>query len=155
MLGGRAALSLSTQITRDWRLSPDGTRVAFIESDLTNGLSYRARVMSLDGQGGATAQAMSAAGQQLGVAWLPGTGDVAFGHEPAAAAGDTGAASAQALTAAGFDIPVAYSEAGTAIVQAWSGPSFSDPGRAELTVVRDGQRTGLGYGTRFLGWSAR
>lgn len=155
MLGGRVALSLSTQITRDWRLSPDGTRVAFIESDLTNGLSYRARVMSLDGQGGATAQAMSAAGQQLGVAWLPGTGDVAFGHEPAAAAGDTGAASAQALTAAGFDIPVAYSEASTAIVQAWSGPSFSDPGRAELTVVRDGQRTGLGYGTRFLGWSAR
>ncbi|MFN8507591.1 MAG: hypothetical protein U0547_08495 [Dehalococcoidia bacterium] len=150
--GGREVALLSSQITRDWKLSPDGSRVAYIETDLANGLSYHARVFALDGAGSATAQALSAQGQQLGVAWRPGTGEAVFGHEPST---NGGSASAQALTAAGFEVPLSYSAGGTGAVQAWSGSSFAEPGQMQLTLVRDGQRVALGAGMRFLGWSAR
>ncbi len=150
--GGRELALLSAQITRDWKLSPDGSRVAYIETDLANGVSYHARVFSIDGAGTATAQALSAPGQQLGVAWRPGTGEAVFGQEPSRNADPV---QAQASSAPGFEVPLAYSAAGTGVVQAWSGSSFTDPGPMQLTLVRDGQRVALGAGMRFLGWSAR
>jgi dipeptidyl aminopeptidase/acylaminoacyl peptidase len=151
--GGEVAL-LSTQITRDWRLSPDGTQLAFIESDVTNGLHYRAGVASLAGpsSGGAVlAQALSTETQQLGVAWKPGAASPTFGGEPAAQPGVT----AQALVA-GFDVPISYSPDGAALAeQHWTGSSFAEPGRLTLAVETASGRISLDGYTRFFGWASR
>jgi hypothetical protein len=144
---------LSTQITRDWRLSPDGAQLAFIESDVTGGLQYRARVATLDGSaaGGVTAQALSTDGQQLGVAWKPGSAVPTFGGEPVARAGVT----AQGLVS-GFDLPLSYSPDGSALAEEhWSGTSFSDPGRLTLAVQIDAGLVTLNGYSRFFGWAAR
>ncbi|MCC6380866.1 MAG: PD40 domain-containing protein [Dehalococcoidia bacterium] len=146
---------LSTQITRDWRLSPDGTRLAYVESDVTAGLHYRAQVAALDGGGAGDAQAQAAggAGQQMGVAWAPGAAAPLFGREPEAVA--PGAVAAQAA-AAGFDIPLAYAPGGGALaVQHWSGSSFAEPGRMEIAVVGERAPGILPGAARFYGWAAR
>jgi len=149
---GVEAVRLSTQITRDWRLSPDGAQMAFIEADVTGGLQYRARVASLDagGGGGVAAQALSAEGQQLGVAWKPGAPLPTFGGEPAARPGVT----AQSLVS-GFDVPLGYSPDGSALAEEhWSGTGFSDPGRLTLAVQTDAGLVTLNGYSRFFGWAA-
>ena len=161
---GADVLLLTTQISRDWRLSPDGTQLAFIESNLDGGLHYQARLQALDGSGpGASAQGLGDGTQQLGVAWRPGSGGPTFGSEGALAT----PASGQALTAAsalsdgvtgggGFDVPLGYSGDGTALaVNHWTGTGFAQAGKVSLQVVTDGGRTELaGFGT-FFGWAAR
>ncbi len=150
---GVDAARLSTQITRDWRLSPDGAQLAFIESDVTGGLQYRGRVVALDGSsaGGVTAQALSTEGQQLGVAWKPGEQTPTFGGEPAARGGVT----AQGLVS-GFDVPLSYSPDGSALAeQHWSGTGFADPGRVTLAVQTDAGLVTLDGYSRFFGWAAR
>lgn len=151
---GQELKLLSAQITRDWRLSPDGKALAFIESDTTAGLRYRPRVEPLD-PSAAPALAQTAAGadgQALGVAWSP-AGKVAFGSEPAVGA----VVQAQAAGPAGFDIPVGFAPDGSAqVVQAWSGASFAEPGTMKMTVIdaNGGRREAPGM-TRVLGWSMR
>ena len=157
-------LLLSSQITRDWRLSPDGTQVAFIESNLDGGLHYQARLQALDGSGsGASAQGLGDGTQQLGVAWRPGAGGPTFGSESAIVS----PVSAQALTAAsalsdgvtgggGFDVPLGYSDDGEALaVNHWTGTGFAQAGKASLQVVTDGGRVELAGFATFLGWAAR
>jgi len=153
---GVEAAHLSAHITRDWKLSPDGSRLAFIESDTTEGVRYRSAIVLLDtgGSGEVAAQSASAGdGQQLGVAWKPGAPDPTFGREPETAAGS---ASAQSL-AGGFDVPVAFSPGGSRLaVQHWSGPSFDRSGKMSLEVVaEDGSRTPFSAFTRFYGWATR
>ena len=146
---------LGTQVTRDWRLNGDGTGIAYIESDTTGGLRYRSRLESVE-PGGAGVQAQSTGneeGQSLGVAWSP-AGGVAFGREPGATGG--GAVQAQSLAAPGFDVPLAYSPDGAAlVVQAWTGRSFADPGTMTVTVVDASGRRAIAEMTRVLGWSMR
>jgi hypothetical protein len=161
---GAAVVLLSSQITRDWRLSPDGTQVAFIESNLDGGLHYQARLQALDGSGrGASAQGLGDGTQQLGVAWRPGSGGPTFGSEGAVAA----SASGQALIAAsalsdgvtgggGFDVPLGYSADGAALaVNHWTGQGFAQAGKASLQVVTDGGRAELSGFATFFGWAAR
>lgn len=137
---------ISDAITRDWRLSADGSHMAFIEATTAGGLHYRGRVVALDGSAGVSAQAADADGQQLGVAWEP-AGTVTFGHEPGAAAAAGGG---------GFDVPIAFSPDGRFIAaQRWSGSSFAQPGTMTLTVAGDGATHALPGMTRFFGWSAR
>lgn len=156
---GDELLRLSTQITRDWRLSPDGKQIAFIESDLVGGLHYIPQVMNLDGSG-PHIEAQVAAGtsaQALGTAWQPGAATPTFGRE-----GDVTAppavARAQAAEAPspGFDVPLGYSPDGRGLaVNHWSGSSFASPGNAVLEVVADGVRTPLDAYGKFLGWAQR
>lgn len=163
---GDVLVPLSTQITRDWRLSPEGTQVAFIEANLDGGLHYQARTVRLDGsaEGFVAAQALGSGGQELGVAWKPGAASATFGS-------DTPASQSQALSAAavpsasggdavtggaGFDVPMAYSTDGSVLaVTHWSGASFTEAGRPSLQVVgADGTRATISGFGGFLGWAA-
>jgi hypothetical protein len=149
---GLEVVVLARGITRDWRLSPDGTHMAFVETSTASGVRYYGRIVALEG--GAEAFAQSADVQSLGVAWRPGSGAATFGVEPGGAATDN-AAHAQARP--GFDIPLGYSADGRLlVVQRWSGTSFAAPGDASLEIVGpDGGRTALdGYG-RFYGWATK
>lgn len=147
---GAAVRWLSTHITRDWALSPDGTRLAFVEANTWQGLRHLPRVVWIEGGGGVSAA--SAPGQQaLGAAWAPSGESPRFGNEPQTPAGGV---SAQSGT--GFDLPLAYSRDGSSLaVQHWSGSSFADPGTPQLQVVSGAGRQPLSGFSRFFGWSAR
>lgn len=146
---GQEVTNLSTQITRDWRLSPDGSALAFIESDVSQGLRYTGRIVSLTGTSQRSAIQVGPSVQSLGAAWAPG-GQATFGQEPAAIS------EARGQTLAGFDIPLGYSGDGAALaVQHWTGTSFSDPGALALQIVVNGERRPLSDFARFYGWAAR
>lgn len=143
---------LAAAITRDWRLSPDGKDLAFIETSTAEGVHYFGRTVSLGGNG-SQAFSLAATGESLGVAWRPGSAAATFGVEPGGSVGEN----AHALSAAGFDIPLAYSaDGGLLAVQRWTGTSFEAPGDASLEIVQpDGSRARLdGFG-RFYGWAAK
>jgi hypothetical protein len=156
IVGQGGGFPLSAFITRDWQVSPDGSQIAFIESDTSDGLRYRERVVTLDGSGaGAVTAAQVAApgGQQLGAAWRPGSAEPTFGEEPATATPSGGAAVAQSVT--GFDIPLSYSPDGVYLaLEAWDGASFDAPGNARLTIEGPGGRAQL-QAARFYGWAQR
>lgn len=149
---------ISSQITRDWRLSPDASQLAFVESDVRNGLQYRGRVVDVDAPENAqvTGQALRADGQQLGVAWQPGAVRPTFGEEPGAQRAVAAPASAQALEAQpGFDVPLAYSAGGVLAVTHWTGTGFADAGRSMLELVSPAGRSDLPGFSRFFGWTQR
>jgi hypothetical protein len=153
--GANEVLPLSSFATRDWRLSPDGSQVAFIEADTTVGLQYRARTVAIDGSAPEVqAQSLAAAGQQLGVAWNPAGARAVFGQEPGAGVASV---QAQAASAAGFDVPLGFSADGSlGVVQRWSGTSFSAPGEMQLVLVGgDGAAAAIPGATRFFGWAVR
>jgi hypothetical protein len=149
---GGALRSLGSSITRDWQLSPDGTQLAYIETNVDDGLQYIPRLVSLV-PGLVEAQSVASLnGQALGVAWAPGAQAPVFGVEPAATS--SGSVAAQSL--AGFDIPVGYSPTGRSlIVQRWTGSSFADAGDASFEVVSESGRATLPGASRILGWAAR
>ena len=152
---GVAIRWLSAHITRDWALSPDGSRLAFIETNTDQGLRYLPRVVSvvlIEGDG-----AVSAAGetqetrQALGAAWPPGGGEPVFGKEPSTPPGAVGA-----QTGSGFDVPLGYSGDGSAlVVRHWSGGGFAEPGTPRLEIVSGGGRQALSEFSGFFGWSVR
>lgn len=144
-------VSLGPHITRDWRLSPDGTELAFIEANVEAGLRYLPRVVPLEGEekGAAVAQALADT-RALGVAWRP-DGGLEFGVERASAPG----VSAQSA-ANGFDVPLAFAPDGSVLaVQHWSGESFANAGTVSLEITGPSGRVPLEGMTRFVGWSAR
>jgi hypothetical protein len=153
--GGNDLGVISPNITRDWQLSPDGTRLAFIEADLSAGLHYRARTvaLTLSDEIEVAAQAyVPGVGQQLGVAWRPGAATPTFGEDPQPPGVEAMAQSASS----GFDLPLAYSPDGASlVVQSWSGTSFANPGEMQLALVNEHGRTELSGATRFFGWAAR
>jgi hypothetical protein len=140
-----ASMLLSPNITRDWRLAPDGSAIAFIEADLAGGLRYRQRVVSFAGD--SVAQSAPVGGQQLGVAWHPVASVPTFGNEPPAPTGD-----ARAQRAPGFDLPIEFSSDGRYLaVEAWSGTSFAEPGSKRIAVVGDRSRAVMPV-QAVLGW---
>jgi hypothetical protein len=149
---GEPLKHLSTGITRDWQLSPDGAQLAFIEASLDGGLQYLPRVVSLV-PGLVEAQSLTVdSGQALGIAWAPGASAPTFGTEPSLLPG--GAALAQSES--GFDIPLSYSPTGDSlVVERWTGGSFADAGDARFEVVSGNERTQLPGASRFFGWAAR
>lgn len=149
---GAEILWLSTHVTRDWALSPDGARLAFVEVNLWEGLRYLPHVVSIEGGGGVVSAASTPTEQALGVAWSPSGDAPSFGSEPPAL--PPGSVSAQ--SPAGFDVPLAYSRDGAALaVHHWSGYSFDEPGRPRLEIVSGSGRQSLDGFSRFFGWSAR
>lgn len=147
--------SISTQVTRDWQLSPDGAQLAFIESSLVGGLHYIGRVVALDGVSATSDAQIAGDAQQLGVAWQPGAAQPTFGDDPSTPLA-TASGELQVAAGSGFDIPLAYSHDGKALaVEHWSGASFADAGQSTLQLVEDGNPTSLTNFSRFLGWTAR
>ena len=149
---GAEILWLSTHITRDWALSPDATRLAFVEVNLWEGLRYLPRVVSVEGGGGGVAAASTSTQQALGAAWPPSGDAPSFGSEPS----PLPAGSVSAQGPGGFDVPLAYSRDGAALaVHHWSGDSFDEPGTPRLQIVSGAGRQPLDGFSRFFGWSAR
>ena len=149
---GAEILWLSTHVTRDWALSPDGAWLAFVEVNLWQGLRYLPHVVSIEGGGGVVSAASTPTEQALGVAWSPSGDAPSFGSEPPAP--PPGSVSAQGP--AGFDVPLAYSRDGAALaVSHWSGNSFDEPGTPRLEIVSGAGRQSLNGFSRFFGWSAR
>ncbi len=149
---GAEILWLSIHVTRDWALSPDGARLAYVEVNLSEGLRYLPHVVSIEGGGGAVAAASTPTQQALGVAWSPAGDPPRFGSEPPAL--PPGSVGAQGP--AGFDVPLAYSRDGAALaVRHWSGDSFDEPGAPRLEIVSGSSRQSLDGFSRFFGWSAR
>ena len=149
---GAEILWLSTHVTRDWALSPDGAWLAFVEVNLWQGLRYLPHVVSIEGGGGVVSAASTPTAQALGVAWSPSGDAPSFGSEPPAP--PPGSVSAQGP--AGFDVPLAYSRDGAALaVSHWSGNSFDEPGTPRLEIVSGAGRQSLNGFSRFFGWSAR
>lgn len=147
---GVAVRWLSTHITRDWALSPDGTRLAFVEANTWQGLRYLPRMVWIEGGGGVSA-ASTAGEQALGAAWAPSGHSPRFGNEPQTPSGGV-----TAQWATGFDVPLAYSRDGSSlVVRHWSGNSFAYPGTPQLQVVSGAGRQALSGFSRFFGWSAR
>lgn len=152
------AARLSPGITRDWKLSPDGSQLAFIEVDTGAGVSYLARTVSLASSGSVSAESLGAVASALGVAWSPRDARPTFGVEPAAPAPGV---SAQALTTvgtvvSGFDVPLGYSQSGDSLVVThWDGSSFQQAGNPALELVTPAGRASYESFTRFYGWSAR
>ncbi len=156
---GARTIHLSNAITRDWQIRPGGGAIAFIESDTTGGLTYRARTISFDAPSGdvagASALSLASPGRQLGIAWRPGAAEPTAGFEPSHGVSGAGV-SAQALSLAGFDVPLAYSASGQVLaVQRWSGTGYESAGDVELQFVTESGRQPLGDLTRFFGWASR
>lgn len=151
---GAEPLVLSPHITRDWRVSPDGTQLAFIETSLAAGLRYRLAVVDLVDDGSrVAAQSLPSQSerQQLGVAWPPSGALPLTAEEPLA--GQVRAASGPA---AGFDVPLGFSPGGAHIVvEAWTGASFDSPGLGRLEIMGNGARLPLASANRFAGWVVR
>ncbi|MCA9829361.1 MAG: hypothetical protein KC495_02715 [Dehalococcoidia bacterium] len=151
---GRPDVILSPNITRDWRTSPGGGQLAFIEADLSNGLQYRLSVVALSESAAvASAQSLPAASsqQQLGVAWPPAGDRPLTAEEPL-----SGQARAASGPAAGFDIPLGFSPDGSnLVVEAWTGTSFESPGLGRLEITGNGGRLALAGANRFAGWVVR
>jgi len=150
--------NVSSSITRDWELSPDGNSIAFIEANTDAGVRYLARTVALGG-GNAFAQALSSDTSALGVAWNPADSAPTFGLEPGQKALQ---ARTEALTVdgasapSGFDVPLGYSKSGSGLVVThWNGTSFSQAGTAELQVLAGGVRSAFPGFNRFFGWSTR
>lgn len=154
---GQHVATLSTQITRDWRLSPDGKQIAFIEANLDAGLRYIARTVALDGGAQRSVEALTGGStQQLGVAWNPASSQPTFGREPSAAARSTEVGNRENLSAPGFEVPLDYSPDGEALaVTRWSGTSFSDAGEGRLAIVTSQGTVEVAANARFLGWATR
>ncbi|MGE0598077.1 MAG: hypothetical protein AB7J35_13075 [Dehalococcoidia bacterium] len=147
--------SLSPNLTRDWQLSPDGKTIAYVEVDTSNGVQYLSNTASLDGSA-ASAQALTASVSALGVAWNPATNAASFGVEPATTSASGRIQSLTATSNAGFDVPLAYSESGEALVVThWTGESFQEPGRPQLQLVDNSGRIAFDTQTRFFGWASR
>ena len=151
---------LSEHITRDWQLSPDGTQLAFIETNLSNGLRYLAGYVSLNapGRSGAARAMASGQGQQAGVAWKPGDPAPTFGREPGSQATIAGAPiNGVSAAGTGIDIPLLYAPDGEFLaVTNLSGRDFANPGSLQLQVIAvSGERHTLSGYSRFFGWSAR
>ena len=149
---------LSSQITRDWRLNADATRIAFVEANLENGLRYLAVTKNVDGSETRDVAAQSAAvsGQQLGAAWKPGEALPTFGREPGGSARSSEVGEAQAQSTAGFDVPLEYAADGSTLsVTHWTGSSFNQPGIPSLQLIDGTGRMEVPNFTRFFGWATR
>ena len=147
------AFHAADEIARDWSLSPDRTSVAFL-APLQRGerVVYRAQVIAVQGGRAVPLPEPSANGEQYGPTWTP-DGALAVGQEPAAdAGGGAGApvlllrpgANPTALAAPdrGFDVPVAWSAAGTYLAaRTFDGKNSTSAGRESTVVIaRSGER---------------
>jgi hypothetical protein len=162
---------LSDDFARDWHLSPDGTRLAYLaprQNDDT--VCYGAVVLNLSA--GATNQLRAAAapssqGDEFNPIWRPdGTGITigrltsgAAGGAPALQMAAAGATTVQSLAAPprGFDVPLAWSsDAGYLAVRFFEGISVTNPGRSWVTVVgADGERQTVSPNSdvEVMGWA--
>ena len=135
---------LSTGPTRDWSLSPDGSRLAFVDRLGAGERSYAARIATI-----ATGTVRDAAesGDQLGVAWRSGSPLPEFG----------GPEGTLQLTGNGeaYVIPHAFAPDGDLLVATIFAPARpGEPATESLEIVTAERRDTFSTAprTQFLGW---
>jgi hypothetical protein len=152
--------TLSSGMTRDWALSPDGSRLAFLEIAFTEAeVASRAAVFDLQTE---VATSITSADEvAFGPVWSD-AGELAVGvFEPAS--GEAGllvvnGESRQRIAGPerGFDVPLAYDALADAyVVNAFENDSITAPGRSTLVLVGgNGTRTTIAEGeVTLVGWT--
>lgn len=137
---------LSTGGTRDWRLSPDGTRLAYIESPVGD-RSYAGRVLVI---ATGTVQTFQVEAEQLGASWRPGAVAPDFG-------GPGGSLQLEQPPAEGsYVIPIEWSPDGETLIATVLVPGEDplDPPIESTELVTASSRALLSEfpGAAFLGW---
>jgi len=168
-LPGDVFLVLSDQIARDYALSPDATRVAFLVPGLVEGQfvsrTYVADITS-KGVSALPSPAGLTLGDQLSPAWHPDGKSVAIGQLPGG--GEPGRVAVVPLDGGkplflpppdkGFDQPLSWSPDGKFLaVASFTGESLGNPGPSRLVFVSvNGQRPAAPEGAeiRAVGWLA-
>lgn len=140
---------LSPGRTRDWSLSPDGSRLAFIDVLAGGSRTFVGRTLVIATK---TVTTLPASGDQLGTSWMPGSAVPAFGGP-----GGTWQLSNPQKEDA-YVVPAAWAPDASYLVATVLTPTDSDSRSLEL-VARDdaipgGQRIALSAerGAAFLGW---
>ena len=159
-LGGTAELvaHLSDGFARDWHLSPDGARLAYLgQTPVNGGFTFVAQVLDLS-TGTVRTPLARAGAAQFNPVWERG-GGLTIGRLDSAGGGAAvrltaaGAVRAQAALpppgppsgGAGFDVPLSWSPAGAHLaVRSFEGISPAGPGPSHVVVVgTDGRRREL------------
>jgi Tol biopolymer transport system component len=156
--GGPATVvaHLSDDFARDWHLSLDGTRLAFLAPRNTGDrVSYSASVLDLAGGGvsvmmAASAVTAAAGADEFNPIWHPNGRDLTVGRltsgrtgAPALqmAAEGVGAERSLAAPAQGFDVPLSWSLDGRYLaVRFFEGSSVTNPGRSWVMVIDGGSK---------------
>jgi Tol biopolymer transport system component len=165
----RLLVQASDEPARDWHLSPDGSRVAFLARQPTDDrIAIRAFVVEL--VEGGTPQPLSDfsgaldAGEHFNPLWHPDGERVAVGRTPA-----DGASAAALVSLAGgeleevtpgpeqgFDVPAGWSPEGDYLaVRSFEGSSAVEPGREHLVIIEWGkgrQAVADKGNLEFIGW---
>jgi len=167
----RLLVQASDEPARDWHLSPDGTRVAYLARQATDDrIAIRAFVAEL--VEGAEPRPLSdfsealEAGDHFNPVWHPDGERITVGRTPA------DGASAAALVSLeggelgevtpgpdqGFDVPAGWSPEGDYLaVRSFEGSSAAQPGREHLVIIElgKGRQTVADKGNlEFIGWLA-
>jgi dipeptidyl aminopeptidase/acylaminoacyl peptidase len=155
----REVATLSAGLTRDWKLSPDGSRVAFLEIGFS-GADVASRAAVLDLATGAVAAVTASDEVALGPTWSK-AGVLAVGvFEPRSGEASVvvvDGASRIRLSgpASGFDIPLAYdATTGSYLVRTFENDSLVAPGRSAFVLIGpEGERRRMAEGELSLvGW---
>ena len=142
----------SDHVARDWRLSPDGSALAYLAPEVSaERVVHRAHVVALTPGAAPRAVASEAPGavlaSQFAPVWTPDGGAITVGVEafpdPSAPAVtlalDGGAGDALPAPERGFDAPLGWSPDGRRLaVRAFDGRDAAEPGRESLAVIEPG-----------------
>jgi Tol biopolymer transport system component len=150
---------LSEGLTRDWSLSPDGNRLAFLAMNLSpDAITSRALVLDLESR--ALEPVTDAEVNAFGPVWSSDgalvVGTLAANGEASLARWEGGSVTAIPGPARGFDVPLGFASGGAMVVRAFSGASATAPGAATLVLIDEkGERHVIASGeVTFAGWSA-
>jgi hypothetical protein len=135
--GSKTVAHLSDGFARDWDLSPDGKRLAYLAPRSAGG--FAANV--LDTATGESGGVASSSGPEFSPIWAP-DGTLTVGRPGQLVVGEGAAAGSQG---SGFDIPLSWSSDGAyLIVRHFEGASSADPGPSWLwSIDASGQRRKL------------
>jgi Tol biopolymer transport system component len=160
---------LSDDIARDWRLSPDREKLAYlVMQQRGETFGFMARVYGLAGQGAGGFAALDARDastpDEFGPIWNPATGGLTLGRlEPGGASlmveiGADGGERTLTSAERGFDVPVSWSPDGAYLIFRWFlGDSAENPGPSRLHVLMpEGERQILSINSdiQVIGWVA-
>jgi Tol biopolymer transport system component len=146
---------LADGLTRDWALSPDGTKLAYLQMSLDGGqVASKAAVLEI--ASGRIAVVSNEDVDAFNPVWTP-EGRLIYGSLGEKGAGVvTQNGTKVEAPAAGFDVPLLARQDGI-VVHSFSGGSSTNPGTSVLTyVASDGTRRTIADGEiTFLGWVAQ
>jgi hypothetical protein len=129
---------LSDGFARDWKLSPDGSQLAYLVEG-PPGIAFEAKVLDLGS--GAAGQAIAGVPiEAFSPAWTP-DGTLTIGRLAGSAQIEGGAASSLPKPDAGFDAPLSWSPDGAHFaLRAFEGASVASPGPSSVVIANGSAR---------------